>query len=139
MVGMVVFLSLLRPAWANRHRKPAAQPAKLEVSRIAYFAEALRLLESIGFKRRQTQTAQEFTKLTAQQLDAQSSEVDRTVPLTSTLSELTLAFYHDRFGSLSAESGSHSAGSVASNPQDAKIQAALARIRARVEQDQMVS
>lgn len=139
MIGIVVFFSLLRPAWAKRNRKAMSETALIEVSRIAYFAEALRLLESLGFKRRQAQTAHEFTTLTGQQLDAQPKDPELGIPLASALSELTAAFYLDRFGSLNEDGRSGSQGDIASNPEDAKIQAALARIRARVEQKQAIS
>ncbi len=160
LVGSMVVVSITRMRLSKRQQSEAAELDRVEQPSIAYFAEALRLLELLGYKRRRTQTAQEFTNLAALQLDqASAGELRQTEPssqpprsssstalvsaalnpslnqgLASSLSELTTTFYEDRFGGPVPDGSLRDAEPITSGQHHVKIQAALDRIRAKVEQ-----
>jgi protein-glutamine gamma-glutamyltransferase len=106
----------------NRHRGKGAAPAmSIAKPSVAYFAEAMALLERLGFQRRIGQTPREFTTKTAESLENSAQPIS----LAGALGALTSAYYRERFSSNSSED------SVFATP-GANIELALKEVRHEV-------
>lgn len=110
---------LLLPRWMLRNRGNEKANDEVLTPTIPFFAETVSLLETVGMRRRRGQTPKEFTSSAANQLaDGEQAS------LAGPLSELTTAFYVERFGMVSP-----SEGGEASVTREHRIKLALSRLR----------
>ena len=109
-----------RHLWLLRAGTGETSLAVVPVPKIAFFAETVALLESVGIRRRTGETPKEYTSSAAIRMKAvDSSSLD--APLT----ELTSAFYVERFGKTREFN-------EASVNRENRIKLALAKLRERI-------
>jgi transglutaminase-like putative cysteine protease len=111
--------------WVGRSKNPKSASEKLAMPSVAFFAEAVSLLERLGIRRHLGQTPKEFTTGAADLLQNEKS-----ASLASPLTELTSAFYLERFSSDKAAFESETNGGRME-----RINAALNRVRERVDDE----
>jgi len=122
LLGAMLGYQWIAPRWMNNKRKSNLVSEIPAVPSIAFFAEVISLLERLGIHRSPSQTPKEFTTGAAQLLQR-----DESASLSGPLSELTAAFYQQRFSSESAASEP-----TTLSGRMERIKAALNRVRDRV-------
>jgi len=125
LFSTVLSYQVIASRWMGRKAKSKLLSEALAKPSIAFFAEVVSLLERLGIHRRPGQTAKEFTAAAASSLQR-----DESPSLSGPLTDLTTAFYQERFGSAATVSESESP-----TLRQERINAALGRVRERVNEN----
>ncbi len=124
-IATIVAYQAIISTWRSSRAKRMVTSETLAVPSIAFFAEVVSLLERLGIRRRIGQTPKEFTTAAANSLQSVQH-----ASLAGPLTDLTNAFYSERFGSAKEELESE----TASGQRD-RIDAALNRVRERCDDE----